>query len=508
MTNDRLITLSNKGNIFIQLTSEDAGVIRELSEHFTFDVPNAKYHPLVKRKKWDGKIHLLRPNGTTYRGLHDEVVHICNKLDIRVDDQTDEISHEFDKDRGTSILDALKKSVPYSPYSHQLLAWYNIISHRRVTLVSPTASGKSLILFLTLQYFNDRRALLIVPSTNLVTQMKNDLITYGQNPSDIQIMMSGEDRELAPDTKVLISTWQSLITQPMEFFESFQTVLCDEVHHASAKSLIKILENLKHADVRIGTTGSLDNIVANSMTIQGLFGPIRQYTTTKKLMSEGKVADLRVHLIKLSYTKGDCKDLHNRMVRLKAEARAGDDSAKRKMYSEEINYLIDHGGRRAWIRDFVMGLKGNSMVLFSRVVADGERLYNEIRDAYPDRANDVFFVSGKTPTEDREQIRVLLEEHDHAVVIASVAIFSTGVNIKRLHNAIPIAPTKSIVRVLQSIGRTLRLSENKEEANWYDIIDDLTFGKHINYAMRHAVARVKIYKHEEFKMEHHVVNIR
>lgn len=507
---NRIIKIVSKGNIFIKLISDDAGVIRELSDHFTFDVPGAKYHPLVKRKKWDGKIHLLRHDGTVYHGLLDEVKNICKKLDILVDDQVNHFPKGFDWKKASRILLRLKEHFPHDPYPHQLLAWHSIVENGNLTLISPTASGKSLILFLTLQYFENKRAILIVPTTNLVTQMKNDLISYGQDKDAIQIMMSGEDRNLYPSTKILISTWQSLATQPESFFEPFEMVLCDEVHHASAKSLIRIVETIRNADIHIGTTGSLDNIKGNVMTIQGLFGPIKQFTTTKRLMDEGKVANLKVHLIKLSYSKVDCKDLNSRMKRLLdlSKNKRNDSDIRRKMYQEEMEYLIDHGGRRAWIRGFVMNIPGNTMVLFNRVSADGERLYKEICDEYPERANDVFFVSGKTHTEDREKIRCLLEENNHAVVIASVQVFSTGVNIRNLHNAIPIAPTKSIVRVLQSIGRTLRLSDNKNEANWYDIIDDLTYGKKINYAMKHAIARVKIYRHEEFEMETKVVNIR
>lgn len=493
--------------------SDDAGVIKELWEHFTFEVANAKYHPLVKKKRWDGKIHLLRNDGTVYRGLRSNIDHVCHNLGIDIEDNTSSaVLEPFDMARAKDILDRLKAHFPHKPYDHQLLAWHYMVSHRRVTLVSPTASGKSLILFLVLQYYSRRRALLIVPNTNLVLQMRSDLTAYGQDPASIQIMMAGEDKTIHSETKILVSTWQSLANVDDEFLASFQVVMCDEVHHAAAKSLINIIERTVNADIRIGTTGSLDNIKSNEMTIQGLFGPVKRFTTTKKLMDEGKIADLVVHAMKLDYSPIDRSNLFKRMKRVKElskNTKPGlEDDVRRGMYQEEINYLIEHNGRRKWIRDFVMGLDGNTMVLFNRVAADGELLYREILEAYPDRAGDVFFVSGKTHADDREQIRALLEAHSNAVVIASVSVFSTGTNIKNLHNAVSIAPTKSVVRVLQSIGRTLRLSKGKDHANWYDLVDDLCVGKHMNYAMKHAIQRMKIYKNEGFKVEMKSVSIR
>lgn len=474
----------------MRILSDDEGVFREVLEHFTFEVENAQFHPLVKAKRWDGKIRLMKPNGTLYRGLKEEIQKLCQERDIKVIDGLKDQKITPDTERVKDILSELKKSFPHELHPHQLQAWYQAITKKRYTLISPTSSGKSLIIYLIYRYFN-QKTLLIVPKINLVAQMKSDFISYGCKESEIQMLMGGESKELKPDTKILISTWQSLSMLDKSFLQQFSVLVCDEVHHAAAKTLTKLAESMPNADIRIGTTGSLDNIKSNQMTIQGLFGPIRQYVNTKELMNKGLVTPLIVHMLFLDYTPDDRKRLLNDCKQLKKlpEYKKGD------TYRYEMEWLIDHKVRRIFIQDFVMSLKGNTMVLFNRVEKDGIRMFDEVRERFPDR--EVYLVYGGTDVDDREQIRKILETQTGAVVIASTKVFSEGVNIKNLDNAIVIAPTKSIITVLQSIGRILRLNEGKINAHWFDIIDDLRIGKHKNYAFKHAEERYKIYKNEQ-----------
>lgn len=481
--------------VHMRILSDDEGVFREVLEHFTFEIENAQFHPLVKAKRWDGKIRLMKPNGILYRGLKEEIIHLCKERDINIIDGLKDPKIIPDTERVKDILSELKKSFPHELYPHQLQAWYQAITKKRYTLISPTSSGKSLIIYLIYKYFN-QRTLLIVPKINLVSQMKGDFLSYGCKESEIQILMGGESKELRPETKILISTWQSLATLSKEFLQNFTVLMCDEVHHASAKTLTKLAESMPNADIRIGTTGSLDSIKSNQMTIQGLFGPIRQFIKTRELMDKGMVSDLIVHMVFLDYTQDERKRLMNdcKQLRTLPDYRKGD------TYRYEMEWLIEHQARRNLIQDFVMNLKGNTMVLFHRVEKDGLRMFEEVRAKFPDRR--VFLVYGATSVDAREEIRSILEKETGAVVIASTKVFSEGVSIKNLHNAIVIAPTKSIITVLQSIGRILRLNKGKINAHWFDIVDDLRVGKHKNYAFRHAEERYKIYKSEQ-----HVIKV-
>lgn len=476
--------------VHMRVISDDEGVFREVQEHFTFEIENAKFHPLVKARRWDGKIRLMKPNGVLYRGLKEEIQRLCNQRDIKVNDELKDPSGAPDTERVRDIIAELKKHCTYDLYPHQKQAFFHAITKKRYTLISPTSSGKSLIIYLIYKYFN-RRTLLIVPTINLVAQMKQDFISYGGDESEIQILMAGESKEMKPQTKVLISTWQSLVKMDKEFLDQFSVLICDEVHRAAAKQLTKLAESMPNADVRIGTTGSLDSIQSNRMTIQGLFGPIRNYISTREMIDKKMASQLIVHMLFLDYDKAERTKLMKECKQLKQmpDYRVGD------TYRYEMEWLINNQVRRNFIQDFVMKLNGNTMVLFDRVEKDGVRMFNELQQNYPDRK--VYLVYGDTSVEDREEIRRLLEIESNAVVVASMRVFSTGVNIKNLHNAIAIASTKSIISVLQSIGRILRLNEGKIQAHWFDLVDDLRVGNHKNYTFRHAEERYKIYKSEQ-----------
>ena len=110
-------------------------------------------------------------------------------------------------------------------------------------------------------------------------------------------------------------------------------------------------------------------------------------------------------------------------------------------------------------------------------------------------------VHGGVDTEDREEVRRITEKEDNAIIIASYGTFSTGINIKNLHNVIFASPNKSKIRNLQSIGRVLRKGDNKIKATLFDIADDITYGSSKNYTLNHMMERVKIYNEENFNYE-------
>lgn len=500
-------TLEPCGNIFMRITSRNQGVIDELRDAFTFEIENARYHPLVKARKWDGKIRLIRENSVTYTGLAPEIQAFAHERGITLTSNLGGVDpatcHEVDMPKLQGIFQDVVQAFGHKPYRHQVEAILAAIRNPRMTMVSPTASGKSLILYVLTRYF-DQCTILIVPTTNLVLQMENDFISYGMDAAAIHTIMSGRSHEAPPSTKVVITTWQSLLHEKRDFFEQFNVLMCDEVHGAKAKSLVRIAESCVNCNVRIGTTGSLDNIKSNRLTIVGLFGPIHRVVTTADLTERGLVTPLKVHLVKFNYTMQDRTAYHNYVNKHYNGLNRTETAGKR--YHDEIDFLINHGGRREVIANLVAGLPGNTMVLFSRVAKDGQKLYDYFKEHWPDR--EVYFVHGGTDAEQRDEIRGIVESGDHVIVIASVAVFSTGVNVKRLHNAVAIAPTKSIIRTLQSIGRTLRLASDKSAAHWYDIIDDLTYNKKPNYSLKHAAERVIIYRHEGFEMIETTVDIR
>jgi superfamily II DNA or RNA helicase len=211
--------------------------------------------------------------------------------------------------------------------------------------------------------------------------------------------------------------------------------------------------------------------------LEGLFGPSYKVTKTEELMRQGHLSQLNIRCLVLKHPP-----------------------QKFETYEDEIQYLISHEQRNNFIKNLSLDLKGNTLVLFARVEAHGAVLFEKInKDKRDDRK--VFFVHGGVDTEERELVREITEREDNAIIVASYGTFSTGINIKRLHNVIFASPSKSRIRNLQSIGRVLRKGKNKTEAVLYDISDDCTNKSRKNYTLNHFIERIKIYNEENFNYD-------
>jgi type I site-specific restriction endonuclease len=124
------------------------------------------------------------------------------------------------------------------------------------------------------------------------------------------------------------------------------------------------------------------------------------------------------------------------------------------------------------------------------------------------RSRQIFFVYGGTDVEVRESIRAITEKEKDAIIVASYGTFSTGTNIRNLHNIIFASPSKSRIRNLQSIGRGLRIGDDKAKATLFDIADDLRVGKHSNFTLKHFIDRVKIYEDEKFNYKFYNIELK
>ena len=279
---------------------------------------------------------------------------------------------------------------------------------------------------------------------------------------------------------LIISTWQSLYKLPKEYFEQFDFIIGDEAHLFKAQSLTTIMSSCTNARYRIGLTGTLDGTKTHKLVLEGLFGPVEQVTTTRKLIDSGKVADFEIKCLVLKHDDAICKEM------------------KGKEYKDEIAYLVLNESRNKFIKNLALSLGTNTLILYQYVDKHGKILYDLITGAKNIKDRKVFFIHGGVDAEMREEVRRITEEEKDAIIVASYGTFSTGINIKNLHNIIFASPSKSRVRNLQSIGRGLRQSEGKDKATLYDIADDLRVGKHMNFTLRHFVERVKIYNDEKF----------
>ena len=485
------IIISKKDEVYARITCE-RHVAKELSEYFTFMVPGHAFTPAFRNKIWDGKIRLFNiSTNQLYLGLIHYIEEFCESRGYTFDyDHTRAgVEDEFSLYHTTKFTDTLNlhsrgKSITMN--DHQLEALQHAMQKRRALLISPTASGKSLIiytLYRQLHDFQKLKGLIVVPNIQLVEQLYSDFADYSSHngfdvDSNVHRIYQGKDK--TSEKNLIISTWQSIYTQPKEYFEQFDYVIGDEAHLFKSQSLTTILTSCINAKYRVGLTGTLDGTKTNKLVLEGLFGPVRKVITTKELMDKNIIAKFEIKCLVLSHPLEICKEY------------------KSATYQEEMQYLISNEQRNKFIKNLAVSLKTNTLILFNLVDKHGKVLYDMIRNTEKIGERKVFFVSGNTDVEDRENIRVIMESETDAIVVASFGTMSTGTNIRNLHNIIFASPSKGRVRNLQSIGRSLRKSEGKTIATLFDISDDMRHGKQMNYTLKHFVERIKLYNEEKF----------
>ena len=365
----------------------------------------------------------------------------------------------------------------------------NALNYKILSVKSPTASGKSFMIYLILEWLmsnTDKQIAIIVPTTALVEQMYGDFADYGLDVELFCERIYDKYSDMKQSKKrIYISTWQSMHKMYPEYFHRFGTIIGDEAHGFAAKSLRKIMDNCINAEYRIGTTGTLPESKADQVLIEGLFGPLYIAATTKELRDEKYINEINpINIVSLNYSETEKKVM------------AG---AK---YQDEIDFIISHKKRNEFIKDLALSTDNNTLVMFSRIETHGVPLYELIKENAKDR--NVYYVSGKTKTKDREIIRKIVNEEKNAIVVASV-VFSTGTNIPNLNTLIFSAPTKSVIKIPQSIGRILRKSDINSTV--YDIVDNLEYSGKINYSMQHAYKRLEIYAKDEFLYNYTEVNL-
>ena len=484
------LILHKKNEAFIKFECEK-GLAQELSAYFEFYVPGYQFTPAYKNRLWDGRIRLadLR-TFTIYHGLVPYIEVFCKERGYKLAvDSSIAITENFSLNEAKEFANTL--GLPHEVRDYQLSSFVHAIRNRRILLLSPTGSGKSLILYLIMRYLMEsdlKRGLLIVPTTSLVEQMYTDFKDYGfDSETYCHRQYAGKDKHT--NKFLTITTWQSIYKNDPSYFEQFDFVLGDEAHQFKAKSLTTILSGCTNAKYRVGTTGTLDGTQTHKLVLEGLFGPVYRATSTAELIENGQLASFRIKCLILKYPDAICKE------------------ARDWNYNQEMDYIVRYQARNEFIKNLVMSLKGNTLVLFQYVDKHGRDLHALIK-ANASKKRNVFFVFGGTDTEIRESVRSITEKEKDAIIVASYGTFSTGVNIRNLHNVIFASPSKSRVRNLQSIGRGLRLGDDKSEAVLFDIADDFRTGKFVNYTLQHFIERVKIYDEEKFEYKFYNIELK
>ena len=491
------LIISKKDEVYAKITCEKH-ITKELSEFFTFFVPGYQFVPAYRNRVWDGKIRMFNlQTNQIYLGLLPYIEEFCREREYEFEygDPRPDVEDEYSVYHAKKFIGELNihaRGEPIEIREHQLDAYIHAMQKRRALLVSPTASGKSLIIYLIfrqLYQYQNLKGLIIVPTTSLVEQLYSDFGDYN-NGEMTEVHRIYQGKEKNTDKPLAISTWQSLYKLPKEYFHQFDYIIGDEAHLFKAQSLTTILTSCVNAKYRIGLTGTLDGTKTHKLVLEGLFGTVKKVISTKELIDKQQLSNFEIKCLVLKHTDDECL------------------KAKDKTYQEEIEYLISHEARNKFIKNLAVSLGKNTLILFQMVDKHGRILYDMIKNTKNISNRKVFFIYGGTETTDREEIRKIMEIENDAIIVASFGTFSTGINIRNLHNIIFAMPTKSSIRTLQSIGRGLRQSDGKEIATLYDIADDLRYKKHMNYTLKHFLERTKIYNEERFPFKIYKIGLK
>jgi len=486
--------ISKKNEVYLRLTDVEPSIAAELNDFFTFEVPGFKYMPAYRSKMWDGKIRLYNiVTGEIYVGLLPYIEEYLNNNGEGYE-FADGITSKRDVARSVvqGFVRGLRPTLNgkrIEVRDYQLDAIAHAIATNRSLLISPTASGKSLIIYCLVRYYQmmELKTLILVPTTSLVEQMYKDFEDYGWSSGTYcQKIYQGYDKKVTKD--VVISTWQSIHRMPRQYFRQFGAVFGDEAHLFKAKSLTGIMTKLDTCKYRFGLTGTLDGTQTHRLVLEGLFGKAKYVVTTKELIDDKTLANLKIDCIILKYPDED------RQI------------VKDFEYAAELEYIVTKAERNTFVCNLVGHLSGNTLVLFQFVEKHGKILYDIIHDKYKDRK--VFFVFGGVATDIREEIREIVENEKDAVIVASYGTFSTGINIRNINNIVFSSPSKSKIRVLQSLGRGLRQQGGDKTLRLYDISDDLSLNSKLNFTLRHFKERLNIYNDQKFDYEIRRINLK
>jgi superfamily II DNA or RNA helicase len=468
-----VLTICPVNDVWVRIDCDDA-ISRELSDYFTFDVPGAHWMPASK-KGWDRKIRLFKlRTHTLYRGLLPRIYEFAAQRDYEVVNTVPTPDPLWKADALDEFLADMQLPFPLRDYQYAALR--AMLDHERGIVLSPTGSGKSYVMYLLTALLSDVKTLIVVPTLGLVQQMVGDFASYGYT-ENIHIIQGGTSK--ATDTQVTVSTWQSIYELPASYFDQFGCVMVDEVHLAKSKSIAGLMEKCVSVPYRFGFTGTLDNMQCHRLILEGLFGSVTRVATTNELVKKKQLTPPRVIVCVLEYPEAVRKQL------------------RRCEYVDEINFLVGSGPRNKFLALLCREQKANTLLLFQLVAKHGAALYARVKQTL-DKNRNVWYIDGNVDAEIRDDIRRKMGDDTDSVLLASYGTMQLGVNVPSLCNLILAHPSRSIVRVLQSIGRILRLNEGKTSAVIYDVVDDLRIGAYQNHTWKQAEARMAFYAAEKF----------
>lgn len=451
---------------YMLVKTDNENLQRSLYDYFKKPASGAEWRVRKRRKTgkgWDGSIRLMTPAGRLPMGLYGKLMDFINvggvtfSQDFAIDKNTHLILDikEFCKEE--AIL--LKERMDYEPYDYQFKVLINAILHKRSTTLSATSSGKSYMIYLMSKYrrrMGAQKTLIIVPRITLITQITDDFNDFSGDEweNDVHHIYEGQSHDT--DKPIVISTWQSLQNEFLEWFEQFDTLIVDEVHGAKATEMVNLINKCGHIEYRFGLTGTLDGSDTHEWQTIAYFGDVYKAILTKEMIERGIATPAEVHVVIFDHPD---KETH------KARLRAITDPMKRAR--AETEFIENCSFRNAFIASLTNAKtkKGENTLILFKSVEHGKHLHSLLSDAR--------IIYGAIKGKERKEIKEWMKKAEGAVLLASYGTFAEGEFVPRIHNIIAAGNYRGRIKVLQSIGRGLRLHFSKKVIKIFDFADDV-----------------------------------
>lgn len=494
------LTLSDN-KMFLVIDSCTELEYEQLKTSLTKKIEGWRFHPLVKRKLWDGNISFIKKNKIP-AGLWKEVIDISKEYDLEF--SLNGITNLFDtniteESFGLWVEDFFKNG-DIKPRDYQINAAFKILKYRRCLAELATSAGKTLISFMVIAYLMEvlgkKKILMIVPNVSLVVQASGDFEEYNRQRVSLKIQQIYSGVKLRPSSNIVIGTYQSLVKNDEEYFKQFDAVLVDETHKAKAASIQTIMDKCWHCDYRFGLSGTIPKRgTVDRLSLMSAMGPLVTQVKANYLQEEGHIAQCKVIQFHMDYATFEQKTAFAELSKNSYD--------RQRLFGLEQNFINQDEKRLNFISQIIKKSTSNSLVLFHKIDY-GEKVYQKLREITDKK---IYYVDGGVSPELREEFKSRMEKNNDVIIVASYGTFSTGISIKNIHNIFFTESFKSEVIIRQSIGRGLRKHHAKETVKIYDFIDDLRYKDEsidwTNYTFRHGIERRKIYKEEKFPFEVH-----
>lgn len=384
----------------------------ELRDEFSFFANNYKFNPKYKYGMWDGKIRLYNSRDRTlYIGLLYDLFKFAKKNGYSIS-----ISKE-DKAKFQPVVEYDEKKIEkfeseqciYKLKHYQKASVKEAIKNNKTLILSPTGSGKSLIIYTIIRYLLDsgfinknKRMLINVPNISLVSQLYSDFEEYTNDDWNIKdfVTLAGGKHVEDSSKCICISTWQTTIKKKPEYFENIVGYILDEAHQATANEISRIFERLTKCVFKMGTTGTLDGTDMHELGMRARFGKLYRAATTKQLMDSGDLAKLNITCKYLEYDKNDVKEMWGKLRGLEPT----------KKYQAEIDYIVNNEKRNQYLIDLAFSQEQNTLMIFNFVEKHGKLLLDKMIGLEDEKLTRVYFIYGGIGGDEREYIRTTLDK--------------------------------------------------------------------------------------------------